>query len=263
MMEDQPARPDPRPRLSVVISTLNAGQTLARCLDSLAAQVFRDFEVIVIDGGSKDDTAKISAGYGHVVTHFRSEPDTGIYDAWNKALRLSRGEWVSFLGADDRLATPQALSRFSSLANFPAVTLVSARVDMTGASGAVVRSSGEVWRLTTMKKYMAVAHPGAWHHRSLFDIYGNFDSGYRLAGDYEFLLRSTASIRAAFIPESLVTMQLGGISNRSYWLHVAENYSVLRKCPIGGRFHAMRFLLRASVSRILSRMRVAGNAAAH
>jgi hypothetical protein len=105
-----------------------------------------------------------------------------------------------------------------------------------------------------MKKYMCVAHPGAWHHRSLFDTYGTFASAYRLAGDYEFLLRSAASIRAVFVPESLVTMQLGGISNRLFWLHVVENYSVLKGSSPSGRFYAMRFLLRAILGRGLRKL---------
>jgi glycosyltransferase involved in cell wall biosynthesis len=259
MSIEQGARRPAGPRLSIVISTLNAGRTLGRCLDSIAEQVFRDFEVIIMDGGSGDDTSKIAAGYGPLVTYFRSEPDTGIYDAWNKALGVARGEWLCFLGADDEFSTSQALMRYSSMVEYPRTTLVSARVDFTDAAGSVVRSSGEVWTLESMKKYMCVAHPGAWHHRSLFDTHGKFDSAYRLAGDYEFLLRSAASIRPAFIPESLVRMQVGGISNRLYWLHVAENYAILKRSSVGGRFHAIRFLTRAAVSRTLSKLKIATN----
>ncbi len=254
MTEHRAMRRSATPRLSIVISTLNASRTLARCLDSVAAQSFRDFELIMIDGGSSDDTSEIAARYGPLVTYFNSEPDSGIYDAWNKALRLVCGEWICFLGADDRFTTPDALTRFSSMATYPEVTLVTARVDMTGTTGDVLRSSGQAWKLATMKKYMCVAHPGAWHHRSLFDTYGTFASAYRLAGDYEFLLRSAASIRAVFVPESLVTMQLGGISNRLFWLHVVENYSVLKGSSPSGRFYAMRFLLRAILGRGLRKL---------
>jgi glycosyltransferase involved in cell wall biosynthesis len=242
------------PRLSIVVSTLNAGRTLARCLDSLAGQSFRDFEIIIIDGGSADDTSGIAARYGALVSHFQSEPDKGIYDAWNKALRLVRGEWICFLGADDRFTTPDALIAFSLDAVYPETTLVCARVDMTDATGTVVRSSGEAWELATMKKYMCVAHPGAWHHRSLFETYGEFDPSYRVAGDYEFLLRCTASIRAKFVPQALVTMELGGVSNRFFWRHVTENYSVLTRSAAAGRFHAVRFLLRASLGRTLRKL---------
>jgi glycosyltransferase involved in cell wall biosynthesis len=244
------------PRLSIVISTLNAGRTLARCLESVAAQHFRDFELIIIDGGSSDDTAVITARYAPLIGHFQSEPDAGIYDAWNKAMRIARGEWICFLGADDKLAKDNALTSFSSNAEYPDVTLVSARVDVTNRRGAVVRSFGQSWKPATMKKYMCIAHPGAWHHRSLFDTYGTFASEYRLAGDYEFLLRCAPSVRARFIPDSLVAMELGGVSNRSYWLHVRETYRALKKTQFGGRFHSLRFLLRAVVSGAIRGSRV-------
>lgn len=242
------------PRLSIILSTLNAGRTLARCLDSIAQQHFRDFEVLIIDGGSSDDTAIIAAQYDPLVSHFQSEPDSGIYDAWNKALQLAHGEWICFLGADDQFTFPGALTKFAAAAVYPRTTLVSARVDMMSSNGTLVRTSGEPWESRTMKQYMCVAHPGAWHHRSLFGTHGQFSVAYRLAGDYEFLLRSAASIQAVFIPESLVTMELGGVSNRSYWLHVTESYSVLRKSPAGGRIHALRFLLRASLGRVARKL---------
>jgi glycosyltransferase involved in cell wall biosynthesis len=245
----------PSPRLSIVISTLNAGRTLARCLNSILEQDYRDFEVIIIDGASTDDTAAISALYGTLVARFQSEPDTGIYDAWNKALQYVRGDWICFLGADDRFTDSGALTQFAGSAVYPQTTLVSARVDMTDSSDTVVRVSGEAWALGTMKKYMCVAHPGAWHHRSLFDTYGNFSLAYRLAGDYEFLLRCAAAIRPVFIPESLVTMELGGVSNHSYWLHVRETYSVLRTSSTAGGFFAMRFLVRATLGNFLRKLR--------
>jgi glycosyltransferase involved in cell wall biosynthesis len=244
------------PRLSIVISTLNAGRTLARCLESVAGQNFRDFELIIIDGGSSDDTAVVIARYAPLVRHFQSEPDAGIYDAWNKAMRIARGEWICFLGADDKFATAEALTSFSMNAEYPDVTLVSARVDVTNGRGAIVRSFGQAWKLATMKKYMCIAHPGAWHHRSLFDAYGTFASEYRLAGDYEFLLRCAASIRPRFVSESLVAMELGGVSNRSYWLHVRETYRALKGTEFGGHFHSLRFLLRAVVSSAIRVLRV-------
>jgi glycosyltransferase involved in cell wall biosynthesis len=218
-------------------------------LDSIAAQSFDDFEVIIVDGGSSDDTSDVAARYGSLVSHFQAEPDSGIYDAWNKALQFARGDWISFLGADDSYAAPNALTKLSSKAVYPGVTLVSARVDMVDATGKVIRAMGESWSASRMKRYMCVAHPGAWHHRCLFDNYGKFSLKYRLAGDYEFLLRATPAIRAIFIPESLVTMELGGISNRLYWLHVVENYSALKEQSACGRFHAIRFLVRATLGR--------------
>jgi glycosyltransferase involved in cell wall biosynthesis len=167
----------PTPRLSIIISTLNAARTLARCLDSISAQLFRDFEVIIVDGGSVDDTGAISARYGPLISQFQSEPDSGIYDAWNKALEIARGDWICFIGADDWYTSPNALGKFAAAAAYPEITLVTARTAMTDSGGTVVRTYGVAWDAGRMKRYMCIAHPGAWHHRSLFNAYGSFFSG--------------------------------------------------------------------------------------
>ena len=91
--------------ISVVISVLNGGATLEACLKSVFAQDYKSFEVIVIDGGSSDDTLDIIRRYSEQLYFSISEPDTGVYCAWNKALRVARGTWICFIGSDDRFAT--------------------------------------------------------------------------------------------------------------------------------------------------------------
>src|SRR5688500_8811110 len=103
---DDPARAVPArgsPRFSIITSTFNAAAALPSTAQSLARQTCRDFEWIVMDAASRDGTAEVARGFGELVTTLVSEPDRGIYDAWNKALPRLRGEWVLFLGAGDSL----------------------------------------------------------------------------------------------------------------------------------------------------------------
>lgn len=90
--------------ISIIIATWNAAKTLRRCLDSIVPQLTNETELILVDGGSKDDTNKIIDSYGDKIAVHISEPDKGIYDAWNKGVIHAHGDWIMFIGADDRLA---------------------------------------------------------------------------------------------------------------------------------------------------------------
>jgi glycosyltransferase involved in cell wall biosynthesis len=92
-----------RPLISIIMAVYNAADDLERTLRQLSIQTFDDFEVLVIDGGSRDHTAEVVKRYSGLVARFVSEPDRGPYDAMNKGIALSSGEWVYFLNAGDLL----------------------------------------------------------------------------------------------------------------------------------------------------------------
>jgi glycosyltransferase involved in cell wall biosynthesis len=92
-----------RPLISIVTVVLNGAKTLGRTIRSVTEQNFDDFEYVIIDGGSTDGSLEIIRRYESKIHHWRSEPDDGLYDAMNKAVRVARGQWVLFLGADDEL----------------------------------------------------------------------------------------------------------------------------------------------------------------
>ena len=94
-----------RPIISIIIPTYNVESTIGTVLESITAQTFRGYEVVIVDGVSKDGTAEIVARYaaGNPAIRWVQEKDKGIYDAMNKGVGLARGEWLYFLGADDTL----------------------------------------------------------------------------------------------------------------------------------------------------------------
>jgi glycosyltransferase involved in cell wall biosynthesis len=201
------------PLISVVIATRDAAATLPRCLDSLRRQTFRDFEVVVMDAASADGTVDLLKAAGDVVAAWRSEPDTGIYNAWNKALAVARGEWFCVLGADDWLWDAQALERLAPVlrAAQPEQRIIYSRVRQVDAQGGVVAELGRPWEAfrDEFRSHVCLPHPGLMHRRSLWSARG-FDERFRLAGDYEFLLRELKTGDALYVPALTAGQQFGG-----------------------------------------------------
>lgn len=223
-----------RPLFSIVTAVLNGASTLESTIASVHRQTFRDFEYIIIDGGSTDSTIEILKRWNSSISCWISEHDTGIYAAWNKALALSQGAWISFLGADDAYCE-DALEQYARAIAMPppeGTQFISSRVDLV-TEGRVVRTVGSPWSWPAFSRYMTAAHVGAMHHHSLFQQYGIFDDTYRVCGDYELLLRPRAGLRAAFLDRVTVKMRLGGISNAN--LHLALVEQERAKRTTGGR----------------------------
>ncbi len=102
------------PLVSIIIPTYNSAKTLSKCLDSLVNQTFQNFEVIILDGKSSDDTVSISLRYTDIFKNIRliSERDKGIYHAMNKGIEMAKGEWLYFLGSDDYILENSTLEKF-------------------------------------------------------------------------------------------------------------------------------------------------------
>lgn len=242
---------------TVIISTLDAGATIARCLASLDGQRGAPpFEVLIQDGKSKDATLELCHRSG-VVTRVVSEPDHGIYDAWNKALAHARGDWILFLGADDQLAAPDVLARAAAaLASVPGDTLVAyGRVALMNSAGEVLDLVGDPWAQarTRMRGVMSLPHQGVFHRRTLFERYGSFDSSYRIAGDYALLARALSDTAPAYVGDLVVAhMAYGGVSTTP-----ANSLRLLREYRRAQRERGQRWPGRAwwaSAARVRARL---------
>ena len=199
---------------SIVIATKNAEKHLQTCLDSLRGQSFYDFEIIIIDDLSIDTTAQIVQANRKLVKHFISEPDEGIYDAWNRGLNYTSGEWIIFLGSDDIMLPGTLLKYFNVLSKNMEVKFLSSKVEIKKIDSRFGREFGEEFNMSKMRKYMCVAHVGAVHHRSLFLEFGSFNISYKICGDYEFLLRLTERVQTTYIDEVTCIMLAGGASEK-------------------------------------------------
>ncbi len=206
---------------SVIVATWNSESTIERCLESLRNQSFVDFEVLIADGGSTDRTLALLDGYADMIAHFAPGPDRGLYDAWNKVIPLATGEWLLFLGSDDWLNDPHTLAELAAeVACLPEadreVSYVYGETELIEA-GEVIERLGCGFlpdgRLGPDEDII-FSHTGLLHHRSLFAQFGLFDANLRLAGDYEFMLRSRLDPRVRFhrVPMVVARMASGGMS---------------------------------------------------
>jgi glycosyltransferase involved in cell wall biosynthesis len=218
------------PLVTVITAVFKGAATLEGCIDSVLRQEYPNIEHIVWDGGSTDGTVEILRQYDDRIALWRSEPDRGIYDAWNKALVEARGEWICFLGADDEFL-PDAVSAYMALAaKNPQAEYLSSRVKVVHPSG-YVRTIGGPWTWRKFSKEMCTPHVGSMHRRSLFDRLGTYDTSYRIVADYEFLLRARHQLNTAYMPAVTVMMRAGGVSfSRSMFPEQAH-----AKVATGGR----------------------------
>ncbi|WP_084268025.1 glycosyltransferase family 2 protein [Azohydromonas lata] len=202
----------PAPVFSIITAVYNAAPTLEATLRSIAAQLGSDVEYIVIDGGSSDGSVDLIKQYSSSLAYWTSEPDKGIYNAWNKGLKRAKGQYIGFIGADDTVNDNYLSAYRKAVLDAPDVEYWSSRVQFASQPPRLI---GRPWKWSEFQRYMAVAHVGSMHKRSLFERYGHYDESFRITADYEFLLRPGASLRAGFIDAITVTMGAGGTSTQN------------------------------------------------
>jgi glycosyltransferase involved in cell wall biosynthesis len=206
------------PTFTVIVAVRNGASSLQRALDSIIGQTHDSIQIVVMDGASTDGTQAILERNAERIGYWESEPDRGVYHAWNKALDHATGDWISFLGADDRYHDPGVLARIAVAlaADLGRHRVAYGYLDKTRLDGSVVRSTIGPWTEEQRKRFrraVMIPHPATFHHRSLFENHGPFDESFRIAGDYEFLLRELLTADALFIPELIVDMAGGGLSD--------------------------------------------------
>lgn len=229
-------------KISVITATYNCGETLPTTLQSLATQTHADIEHLVMDGGSKDHTLHLVRDWTAHPIALESGKDKGIYDALNKGIAKASGEIVGFLHADDVLQDERVLEKIARAFDDPQVQIVYGDlvyVDQQDLNR-VIRTwhSGEFDRRKLRTGWMP-PHPTFYARRSVYERLGGFDLRYRIAADYDCMLRilSAQGVRTAYLPEVLVRMRTGGISNRSLrniLQKSREDLDIARRNGVGG-----------------------------
>ena len=201
--------------LSVVTVSYNSEKTIFNTIESLLNQTNTDFEYIVIDGGSKDNTVTIIKSFEkkfidkQISFKWISEKDTGIYNAFNKGIKLSKGKWISFLGSDDIYLNNAVDIYTKHLIDMPQ------KIDFFHSNVKVEKGKKYegTWVWKSFKRKMSIAHVGGFHNLKYFDKYGFFNENYEIAGDYELLLRAKENLKVSWINKTTVIMGANGISN--------------------------------------------------
>jgi glycosyltransferase involved in cell wall biosynthesis len=231
---------------SIITVTFNCAGTIAQCLASVAAQTHAAREHIVIDGASSDGTLDLLKAHARELSHLLSEPDRGMYDALNKGMALATGDVIGLLHADDIYASDQVLARIAHAFEDPGVQAVYGDLQYVRKENPtqVLRHwrAGQFSRAKLARGWMP-PHPTLYLRRSVVECAGPFDTRFRIAADYDFMLRVLSSPvltpkgSVVYLPQVLVRMRTGGASNRSLKNIVRksiEDYRALQKNRVGG-----------------------------
>lgn len=249
----------PSPTISVIVPTLNAGDSLQLCLDSVYAQTYPNVELVVIDGKSSDDTVPIIRANQDRLAYWESSADTGVYHATNKGIDHAKGDWIICLGADDYLLQPDVLQRMSDhlAAAYPTHTLVLGKVALIDTKGQFVKEfGGAPWARVKKLAYTNwVFHSqAAFHHRTIFERRGKYDESFRLAADLDLNLREALLNDPVNVDITVSAFCRGGLSTSP------ENILVLlreirrarlKNGLVGAKEHVGGTYLTYSVYRIL------------
>ena len=227
-------------KFSIVTVCYNSAATIQRTLQSVAHQQHPNIEHILIDGASQDGTLAAIREFGPHVSVLISEPDRGIYDAMNKGLQVASGDVICFLNADDHYTSAQTISRVDALMKMHRLDAVLGDVAYFNESApdqVVRRYRSDRFTPERLAWGWMPAHPALFLRREVFTRVGNFKTDYRIAGDFEFVVRAflgKPALRYRHIPEALVAMQNGGISTGGLRAKILLNREVLRACQENG-----------------------------
>ena len=201
-------------KASLVTISYNSQASISKALESVKIQNFKEFEHIIIDGASKDNTLSIVKEFDHI-SKIISEPDKGIYDAFNKGIKNSTGEIIGFLNSDDTFYNHNSLQHIVDAFD-DTTDCVYGDLIYTDKSEKVKRVwKGSEFKKGAFKKGWMPAHPTFYCRRSVYEKLGLYDDSYRIAGDFELMIRflEKHDIKSKYIPQTLVNMKVGGASN--------------------------------------------------
>ncbi|WP_342068688.1 glycosyltransferase family 2 protein [Yoonia algicola] len=229
-------------KISVVTAVMNGRATLPAMLDSLSGQGHTDVEHIVQDGGSVDGTLAYLQGHGHRNMVLESCPDTGIYDAINHGIRRTTGDVIGLLHADDQLVDADVLAWVADALADPAIDGVYGDLEYVARAdpGRVIRHwKAGAYSTALLRRGWMPPHPTLYLRREVFIRAGLYDTSFRIAGDYDGMLRflTRGQVRLAYIPKVMVRMKMGGVSNKSFAHMIRksrEDYRAIRRHGVGG-----------------------------
>lgn len=225
-------------KVSLLVTVYNAMENLAVTLQSIEEQDYQNIEVVIVDGGSTDGTLDLVRQFegrikdrADLSLRWVSEKDKGLYDAMNKAYRLSTGDIIAV--CNDRFCQPEAVSALVTAIEAGGQDCVGAHSDLVYVEGErIIRQ----WRMGEgrLSQGWMPGHPTLFLKREIYEKYGLYDTSYRCAADYEFMVRflKDGDNRLVYVPRVLVAMFYGGTSNAgigNYLVSFGEGYRALKK----------------------------------
>ena len=220
-------------KISIITISFNAKATIEKTLQSVANQSYKNIEHIIVDGGSKDNTLEICNSFSHV-SKIISEPDNGVYDAFNKGLKLATGDIIGFLNADDVFFNENSVQEIVNPFSNNETNIVYGNLDYVNEEGKVIRNwISKPYEKGLIKKAWMPAHPTFYCKKEVYDRLGGYNDSFKIGGDFELCLRflEVNKVPSFYLNKKLVKMLVGGISNsglKSKWTIYKEELKAFK-----------------------------------
>ncbi len=226
-------------KISIITATLNSADTIADTINSVLTQSYPDIEYIVIDGASSDGTKDIVTSFGKRVSKFISEPDNGIYDGINKGIRQATGDIVGIINSDDFFCNNAVIEKVAESFRENEIDAVIGDVqfvDTVNTSKVLRYYSSKHFKKGRFRFGFMPAHSSFYVKRELFEKLGYYKTDYKIAADYELLIRflEISKITYKYLEMPFVSMRMGGVSNKSIYNIYTLNKEIAKACRENG-----------------------------
>ena len=246
-------------KISLITATYNSGRVLRTTLESVLKQTYSDIEYIIIDGASKDNTMDLVYEYEPLFNgriKWLSEPDKGIYDAMNKGIRMATGDIVGIINSDDFYHRTDVLSCVAEAFEEPGVQAVYGDVRFVhpGDLDKTIRYySSKVFSPKLFRYGFMPAHPTFFTYKKYFEEFGYYETNYKIAADYELLVRFlyVHKLQAKYLPLDFMKMRTGGVSTASVRSNILLNKEIVRACRENGLWTCFPLLLMKYAVKVL------------
>ena len=226
---------NPLPKISIITPSYNRAGYLERTIQSVINQGYPKLEYIIVDGGSTDGTVEMVQGYGDKIAKFISESDKGLYDAMNKGIKLATGDIVGILNSDDLYINEFVIEKIVKL--FEEKKVDSVFADLVYVRPEDINKTVRYYDSSQFNPEKFAygwmpAHPTFFVKRSAYEIYGLFKTDYKIAADYELLVRFLYKYRLTYfyLQEVIIKMRMGGASTSGLKSNWVLNQEIIRAC---------------------------------
>lgn len=242
-------------KISIITVSYNSAKTISQTIESVLGQDYPHIEYIIIDGASVDGTQEIVKEYAQKIAIFKSEPDKGIYDAMNKGIQLAAGDAIGLLNADDVYANEKVISLVATCFEKPSIDACYG--DLVYFQDNQPHKILRYWKSNHFKPGLFTQgwcppHPTFFVRRKIYLQHGLFNTNYAMGNDVELMMRflEKERVRCAYIPQVLVKMRAGGVSNKSIKNIFIQNRSILQAArALDLPFSTVKFVLGKIFSR--------------
>lgn len=237
-------------KISLVTVAFNSASTIRDTIESVLKQTYSEIEYIIVDGKSSDDTVGIIKEYEPLFNgrlRWISETDKGLYDAMNKGIRLATGDIVGIINSDDFYHRNDSIEMIANTFDDKSIQAVFADVrfvNPTNLEKTVRYYSSKNFTIKRFRFGFMPAHPTFFTYRNYFDRYGYYKTDYKIAADYELLIRflDNHKLRYKYLSLDIMKMRTGGISTASLKSNLILNKEIVRACRKNGIYTTLPLL---------------------